>query len=644
MPRESYAPHLLDLRSVLESKTMDQLKQLIALLPDADTRGRKADLVATLEQCFAGGRLHSLWSRLDDMQQAAVADALYSVDGLFDADRFRARYGCLPKFTNKKTADRYAPSKPTGLRLFLHGHDNYEERPGGFIPVDLSVRLREFVPKPRPLEVVGLEDLPETYERLDKSYRWQEGDEGVRVITRSGQFRMPRQKPEVITTTVGISVRRRDTERDAVAEVMTVLRLIDRGKLSVSDKTCLPGTAALRELGPLLSQGDFYLPEARRSETGEEIGVIKALAWPLLMQAGGLAELSGKKLVLTKTGREALGQAPTKVLQSLWSRWLKTTQFDEFQRISLVKGQAGKGKSKMTSPAGRRAVIKDALKQCPVGVWVELQAFSRYMQATDRYFSVTRDPWSLYIYDTQYGNLGYDGFHDWNILQQRYLTSLLMEYAATLGLIDMGYIDPWETAKDYTQLWGVDDADFFSRYDGLIYFRINPLGAWFLGMADDYQPVQAAPGCRLRLLPSLQISVVSGDVSPEESLFLDIWAENLGERSWRLDAVRILDAIEQGRPLSELREFLDAREDQGLPDTVEGFLVKLEKQANAMRLTGLFLHIDCADEALADQIAGHKDTKSLCLRAGPSRLAIKPENEDRFRRAVRKLGWGLPRA
>ncbi len=642
MSHDLCAPHLFDLRAVLEANTVDQLKQLLWLLPEVDARGRKADLVAAVEQGLAGKRLRELWSQLDEAQQAAVADALYAEDGLFDADRFRARYGYLPTFTTKESADRYARSKPTRLRLFLHGLSSHSERSDGFIPVDLSVRLREFVPKPHPLEIASLGDLPENYERHDKSFRWQEGDEGVRVIIPGGQYRMPRQKSEVITT-VGVPLRRRDTERDAAAEVMTVLRLIDRVKLTVSDKTCLPGSAALRELGPLLSQGDYYPPEARHSRSGDEVGAIKAHAWPLLMQAGGLAELSGRKLVLTKAGRQALGQPPAKVLKGLWARWVKTPKFDEFQRVSLIKGQTGKGKSKMTSVTGRRAVIQEALAQCPSGVWVELQVFSRYMQASDRYFSVTRDPWSLYIYDMEYGSLGYDGFHGWNILQQRFLTVMLMEYAATLGLIDIGYIDPWETTKDYTALWGVDDADFFSRYDGLIYFRINPLGAWCLGMADDYQPAQMKPGCRLRLLPSLQVSVVSGDVSAEESLFLDIWAENLGEQNWRLDAGRILEAIEQGRPLSELREFLETRDDQGLPDTVEGFLVRAEKQATALRMAGLFLHIDCADAALAEQIASDKDTKSLCQRAGPSRLAIKPENEDRFRHALHRLGYGLPK-
>jgi len=645
MARNIPAPLPQTLRAALETRTVDQLKNLLALLPGADAQGRKADLIAAIERGLAGDGLREVWNQLDKTQRAAVADALHSSGGVFDAARFRARHGDLPSFATEKSGrELYGLKKPTRLRLFLHNLSNYDEGPGGYIPAEMMIRLRSFVPKPPPPALAALDELPEDYAREDKSYQWQEGDQGIRIITPRGQFQMPRQKPEVILTTVRIPLQRRDTERDAAAEVMTVLRLIDRGKLPVSDKTLLPGAAALRELNPLLSQGDFYPPEAKAPEGFDEIGSIKAHAWPVLVQAGGLAELSGKKLALTKAGREALSKSSAEVLKHLWARWLKTAKFDEFQRVNAIKGQTGKGKTKMTAVSGRRSVILEALRQCPAGAWVGLETFSRYMQASGLNFSVTRDPWTLYIGEMGYGSLGHDGFHDWHILQQRFLGVLLMEYAATLGLIDLAYIDPWETAKDYSSLWGTDDLDFLSRYDGLLYFRLNALGAWCLGLADAYRPSQPPPRCRLSILPSLLVTVASGTLAAEEVLCLDTWAEPLDDQTWRLESGRILEALEQGRPLREFRDFLEAREDQGLPDTVEGFLARAEKRAASLRTVGLYLLIDCADEDLAEQLATGKDTKSLCLRAGPRRIAIKPENEDRFRRAVRGMGYGLPKA
>ena len=46
------------------------------------------------------------------------------------------------------------------------------------------------------------------------------------------------------------------------------------------------------------------------------MGPIKAYAWPLLVQAAKLAERHGKKLALTKAGRQALGTPAADTLQA----------------------------------------------------------------------------------------------------------------------------------------------------------------------------------------------------------------------------------------------------------------------------------------------------------------------------------------
>ena len=153
----------------------------------------------------------------------------------------------------------------------------------------------------------------------------------------------------------------------------------------------------------------------------------------------------------------------------------------------------------MTAVAGRRAVIH-ALQQCPVGRWVKVDDFFRFMVARSR-FRVTREPWDLYISDPHDGSLGYEGFHGWELLQGRYALCLLFEYAATLGLIDVAYVAPAGVRRDFRRLWGTDDLDFLSRYDGLLYFRLNPLGAYCLGLVEEYKPSAAAQRGLLTVLP-----------------------------------------------------------------------------------------------------------------------------------------------
>src|SRR6202030_3896469 len=116
--------------------------------------------------------------------------------------------------------------------------------------------------------------------------------------------------------------------------------------------------------------------------------------------------------------RKASTASPATVLSAVWNKWLKSSLFDEFSRVDVIKGQKSKGRV-MTAVAPRRAAITEILRLCPVGAWVDVGDFSGFMQATGHTFDVTHDPWKLYISDPQYGSLGHDGFPSWAILQFR---------------------------------------------------------------------------------------------------------------------------------------------------------------------------------------------------------------------------------
>ena len=50
----------------------------------------------------------------------------------------------------------------------------------------------------------------------------------------------------------------RDTERVAAGELMAVLRLVEAGKVAVSDTTRLPTAATLKTVATVLDGGDYY--------------------------------------------------------------------------------------------------------------------------------------------------------------------------------------------------------------------------------------------------------------------------------------------------------------------------------------------------------------------------------------------------
>ncbi len=431
------------LSEALARNTVDELKALAALLPGVARAGRKDELVAAILSHLDGAPLRSLWDRLDEMQRLAVAESLYTPGGLFDSRRFGAKYGALPRFSvavadgGRFLGRRYEP--PTMLRLFLH-RDAHQY----CLPLDLGERLRSFVPEPAAAKLPVVDLLPDSV--------------------------------------AGQPLKVRCTEREAIVDLAVLLRLADQGNLQVSDKTSQPGTSTLRLLADRLSGGDFYGPAAAPVQREHEIGPIKAFAWPLLLQSAGLTQRSGNKSALSPAGRKALGAVPADVVRAVWQKWLKSGLLDEFSRIDLIKGQRSKGRV-MTAVAPRRAAIAEALQEAPVGAWIAVDDFSSFMQAADHGFEVAHDPWKLYLGEPQHGSLGYEGSHGWDILQLRYLLCFLFEYAAVLGIVDVGFVEPQCAHQNFHALWGADGLAFLSRYDGLVYIRLTPLGAHCLGLS-----------------------------------------------------------------------------------------------------------------------------------------------------------------
>jgi hypothetical protein len=596
-----------------EHMNADELK-VLATLTKTSAPTRKAGLVHHLLRYLDGDRLHTVWQCLDDLQKAAVAEVVHSSGTTFPANRFHAKYGRLPDFG---TVDRWSGHGcPTPLRLFFFG----SEHGGGVMPDDLKRRLEAFVPPPAEAKVKSVEQPPPVYDR--PFARWNSGT----------------KERERGTESVPLTVR--ETERSAQRELLSMLRLVDAGKVAVSDKTRRASAATIDAITAVLEGGDYYpFVPPRDKWHDENAGPIRAFAWPLLIQAGGLAQLSGSRLQLTKAGRKALAEPTAQTLKGLWEKWTDATLLDELSRIECVKGQTGKGKHGLTAVSSRRAAIADALAECPAQRWISTDELHRFVQASDNDFAISRNAWNLYIGDLQYGSLGYKGSE--GMLEGRYLLCLLFEYAATLGLVDVAFIPPAGARQDYHSLWGTDDLPFFSRYDGLMFFRITALGAYCLGTAEDYEraPVGAKP--LLRVLPNLEIAAIGTDLEQGDRLALDAYAVRKSDLVWQLEAGKLLAATEEGRSVGEILEFLSARSAAPLPDTVVRLLEDVAERCVRVRDRGLARLIECADPALAALIANDTRTRKHCMRAGERHLVVPAASETAFRRTLREVGYLL---
>jgi hypothetical protein len=106
------------------------------------------------------------------------------------------------------------------------------------MPDDLKVRLKTFVPAPPEATVRSIDQLPAAHNR--PFARW------------NPKTKIRDEGTEPVALTV------RETERAAQRELLSVLRLVDAGKVAVSDKTRKPSAATIDAITAVLEGGDYY--------------------------------------------------------------------------------------------------------------------------------------------------------------------------------------------------------------------------------------------------------------------------------------------------------------------------------------------------------------------------------------------------
>jgi hypothetical protein len=603
MSNQPFVPNLgahpATLREALEDcYRVDRLREFARAL-DIGGPTRKADLAAAIAEVMLGGEgtraLQDLYSRLSEPERAAVSEALFDPDHVLDLACFEAKYGTLPVWPSFDRAG--ATLKRVGLFVMPPPLLGYWR--GYFIPDDLATRLGGFVPRPR--------------------------EETLAAV------------PEPVPVRADLSLVVAETEDAATREIFSVLQLIDRGGVPVSAQTRRPAQKGVDAVREILVGGDFYSATERTSRWHADIGPIRAYAWPLLVQAAGLASAAGSKLALTAAGRRALSQAPAQTLRHVWKKWITNSIFDEFSRIEAIKGQSDR--KRLTAVAGRREAIVDALAECPVGVWITISELSRHMRASGNAFDVVHNPWDLYISDKNYGSLGYDGSGGWDVLQERYIMAFLLEYGATLGVVDIAYTTPEDARPGFRSMWGTDDLPFLSRYDGLSCIRLTHLGAFVLGLVDEIAAPPAASAGRLEILPNLHVVPDGGEFEPRDETFLSTFCRR-GAEGFALDRTAVAAAVEKGHRIADLAGFLEQACEGGLTPGARAFFDDMEHRATVLSITGHALLIECSDLEVGRELARDKRTKRLCTVNGDGSLIVVPsESEATFRRAVREMGY-----
>lgn len=529
-------------------------------------------------------KLKAIWGKLDAASKKAVSAAVYN-DGGFDSNAFIAQYGQLPE---RPTSRYHWRGKPILFDLFVYA---------GRIPDDMLPLLAKFVPQSKRFQLEGSEALSETFT--------------IQYLDWSGNVRKEAVAP----------LSSAETERIGWTDLLSYLRLLERSELTFTS-TGLLNARSVQKVLDVLVDGEFFDPSTKFKETIRVFGLAQ------FVDQCGFGWRSG----VSKKGREFLQTRDPELLLEAFEKWSEEGSFDELTRIDAVKKLRSR-KTRLTKSAERRSKIIEALSWCPTDVWIDIDDFYRAVIIWQFDFDVENPNYESNI---TFGHNNYwsDASDYWRALKGLSINVVIWEYLAALGAVDIAYLIP---ADAHFSLRGHYSEERYSQYDGLRYFRINPLGAYLLGQADEYVPSEPEVEGIFRISADKQLTLLHpNEVTPDRQMMLDLLAPD-----GQLTHQHILSAVEQGYDFPVIHDFLSDNHNGALPAAISEWLQSLEHNRKAFKVSGSAVYITVSNKKHMELMKSDSVLQKFCTPIDNKRVVVAQNSVTRVQNRLKELAFLL---
>ncbi len=560
---------------------------------------RKGELVDALAHEMEM-RLERVWGALSPTEQRLVAEVAYN-GGSFDPAVFRAKYGERCPTHEPESWSR----EPSLVWLFC------SLRAGSYVmPQSLEARIKVFAPKPRAPAMSALEGIPDVIS---------DGRIGKRKvhIHLGNDF--------------------------SLMELGSVLSLIKSSPIKVDVRTLRPIAHAEQRLADALIDFDFSLKILRQEDLplpqGETPDMIRPHGWGVLVQQCGWCKPAGETLRLTDRGLKMLSEKSMEEFRRGVRRFIENDEFDELHRIRRLAGLSHYGRQFLVRPSERRRAIRRSMASWPQDRWIAFDEVFRFLTASDSGFSIYQESYrpSLRIGSEK------EPFYSGEYLDRLYLRVFLFESLGVLGLVDLGFVHPAHLWPDVQPGPRNSNEPFFSRYDGLLFIRLNPLGGYCLDLGKPYEHRSTGPKGLFRVLPNHEIVVEKPEALPATARYmLTAIGKPVSEFVWRLDTETALKRLESRGKMTDVVDFLESHGSEKLPENVRDYLQDLGRKAARVVDSEEAIIVEMADEHAAAEIAGDRRTGKFCKVAAGRFVVVSRRDLRVFRNALRKLGYVLP--
>ncbi|MDO4546522.1 MAG: helicase-associated domain-containing protein [Clostridia bacterium] len=347
------------------------------------------------------------------------------------------------------------------------------------------------------------------------------------------------------------------SRENRIVDFTSIVRFFTSEEAKVKSGTCDITKAKLAKLASQLGVdeicdvgGKFSTPKQATRINDFKVTLPLFL---LSMNAGILEADSNNRICPGKNASLTFSLEPHMLARRLFDDYISSRSICETHYLTHIMIRCGD--KYVNWPQCRKPII-DMLKNCPVDKWIDFEDFRKHMLLYSEDFF--RDVLDDTVYLQGVNSVDYYGSYnpDWDECDVQ-IIRLVLSFMGALGMLDIAY------REDVTRFELVRD----DRCIGIGGFRITPLGAWILGLADDYDaksPVVSSDEGGLLVQPDYTI-VLSGMQTrivhePFLSGFLTKVSNDQNIAMYKIDfnsiirAYNKLDRIEPMRIMSYLRE------------------------------------------------------------------------------------------
>jgi hypothetical protein len=271
-------------------------------------------------------------------------------------------------------------------------------------------------------------------------------------------------------------------------DFMSIVRFCNSNKLTVTKSGILSKSSALKLLKFCGYEEFTSSINAQPQDMRTTQGLLVTLPLSVLCTIGGLLAIAEGGCIPGGRAVSLLGQSHEQLVKHLFDSYLKSKSFDEISIMTGIKPKRGH------RPFEARQNLAKELKYCKAGQAVDTQEFVKYLRLVDKTFA-RRDE----KYVVEIGSSNYDYAASWEEYELP-LIYIILSFFGALGIIDIA--------------WGEDAGEIaYERQRLPLAFKINPLGAYVLGLAKSYT-APTAPTAKSQggfiVLPDYTIVVAEG--------------------------------------------------------------------------------------------------------------------------------------